>query len=167
MTDTTALLPCPFCGGTARQSSGPGAYHPWYGTGCSTRKCPAELHMQVHDSQEAADAAWNTRAALAAAQQPAVAAHACAATAVVDHAQQPAEPARPDIIERLSYHALERDDLTLDDCLDYLASGWKRVRGRSEREMVMQILALLAASPASAGVDSAAKPDLSTTKDSI
>jgi hypothetical protein len=54
------------------------------------------------------------------------------------------EPQRPDILERLSYHALERDDLTLDDCLAYLSEGWKSVHGRTERQMVMQILAQLA-----------------------
>lgn len=59
----------------------------------------------------------------------------------------PQEPARPDILERLSYHALERDDLTLDECLDYLAKGWAKVHGRTERQMVMQIHALLASSP--------------------
>ena len=59
------------------------------------------------------------------------------------------EPNRPDILERLSYHVLERDDLTLDECLDYLAKGWAKVHGRTERQMVMQILALLAGQTAS------------------
>lgn len=59
------------------------------------------------------------------------------------------EPNRPDILERLSYHALERDDLTLDECLAYLAKGWAKVHGRTERQMVMQILALLAGQAAS------------------
>jgi hypothetical protein len=69
--------------------------------------------------------------------------------AVVDALQpvRPAEPCRPDIIERLTYHALERDDLTLDECWDVLASGWAKVHGRSERQMVMQIMALLASQP--------------------
>ena len=57
------------------------------------------------------------------------------------------EPARPDIIERLTYHAHERDDMSIDDCLSYLASGWKTVRGRTERELVLQLLSLLAAAP--------------------
>lgn len=57
------------------------------------------------------------------------------------------EPGRPDILERLSYHRLERDDLTLDDCLSYLAKGWREVRGKTERQMVMQILELLASTP--------------------
>lgn len=60
---------------------------------------------------------------------------------------QQAEPCRPDILERLTYHSLERDDLTLDDCLSYLAKGWYEVHGRTERQLVMQILALLAAAP--------------------
>lgn len=63
-------------------------------------------------------------------------------------AQATPEPVRPDIIERLTYHQLERDDLSLDDCLAYLASGWKKVHGRTERQMVMQLLALLAGQPA-------------------
>ncbi|WP_234197099.1 hypothetical protein [Pseudacidovorax sp. NFM-22] len=59
------------------------------------------------------------------------------------------EPCRPDILERLTYHQLERDDLTIDECVSYLNEhGWNDVRGRAEREMVMQILALLAAAPA-------------------
>lgn len=58
------------------------------------------------------------------------------------------EPCRPDILEKLTYHALERDDLTLDDCLSYLAEGWRKVRGRTKREMVLQLTSLLAAAPA-------------------
>jgi hypothetical protein len=53
------------------------------------------------------------------------------------------------IIEALSYHARERDDLTLDEALDYLRQGWKKVCGRSERELILQITALLAGSPPS------------------
>lgn len=59
----------------------------------------------------------------------------------------PDDACRPDILERLTYHALERDDLTLDDCLSYLANGWREVHGRTERNMVMQILSLLASAP--------------------
>lgn len=58
--------------------------------------------------------------------------------------QAESEPVRPDILEKLTYHQFERDDLSLDDCLDYLASGWTTVHGRTDRQMVMQILALLA-----------------------
>lgn len=57
------------------------------------------------------------------------------------------EPSRPDILERLSYHRLERDDLTLDECLSFLSKGWKETHGRTERQMVMQILELLASAP--------------------
>lgn len=65
-------------------------------------------------------------------------------------AQQPAqEPARPDIIEKLSYHKFERDDLTLDDCLSYLrTNGWHEVHGRNERQLILQLSELLAAQPA-------------------
>lgn len=67
---------------------------------------------------------------------------------VLPAAQPPAAQAsRPDILERLTYHALERDDLTLDECLDFLAHEWRKVHGRTDRQMVMQILALLAAQP--------------------
>lgn len=57
------------------------------------------------------------------------------------------EPCRPDILERLTYHAYERDDLTIDECWSVLAEGWKKVHGRTERQMVMQIIGLIAASP--------------------
>lgn len=60
----------------------------------------------------------------------------------------PQEPARPDILEKLTYHQHERDDLTLDECWEVLASGYRKVHGRTDRQMVMQILALLAAAPA-------------------
>jgi hypothetical protein len=58
------------------------------------------------------------------------------------------DASRPDIIERLTYHEYERDDMTLDDVLDYLASGWKKVHGRTERQLILQLCALLAARPA-------------------
>ena len=63
-------------------------------------------------------------------------------------AQASHEPVRPDILERLTYHAYERDDLTVSECLDVLTSCWAKVRGRTERQLVMQILALLAGAPA-------------------
>lgn len=64
-------------------------------------------------------------------------------------AKMPASDAvnRPDIIEKLTYHKYERDDLTLDEALDYLAKGWKSVHGRTERQLIFQIVALLAAAP--------------------
>jgi len=58
------------------------------------------------------------------------------------------DASRPDIVERLTYHAHERDDMTLDDVLDYLASGWKKVHGRTERQLILQLCALLATRPA-------------------
>jgi hypothetical protein len=50
---------CPFCGSQPRQSNSAG----WFGTGCDgDTKCPAALSALMHRSQEAADAAWNSRA---------------------------------------------------------------------------------------------------------
>lgn len=64
-------------------------------------------------------------------------------------AQPAQDPARPDIIEKLSYHKFERDDLTLDDCLTYLrTNGWHEVHGRNERQMILQMTELLAQQPA-------------------
>lgn len=57
------------------------------------------------------------------------------------------EPLRPDIIEKLTYHQHERDDMTLDDVLSYLASGWKTVHGRTERQLILQLCGLLAGAP--------------------
>ncbi|MBN9411370.1 MAG: Lar family restriction alleviation protein [Burkholderiales bacterium] len=55
------------------------------------------------------------------------------------------EPNRHDVLEKLSYHALERDDLSLEECLTYLRTGgWHEVPGRADRAMVLQITALLA-----------------------
>lgn len=48
------------------------------------------------------------------------------------------------IIEKLSYHKFERDDLSIDDCLKYLSSEWTEVAGRTTRQLVMQILSMLA-----------------------
>lgn len=67
MTDTTSaapsLLPCPFCGGTARRSTGGEGVKAWYGTGCGgSQSCPAYLHGLMHRTQAQADAAWNRRA---------------------------------------------------------------------------------------------------------
>lgn len=63
-------------------------------------------------------------------------------------APKQAEPCRPDILEKLTYHRLERDDMTLDECLTYLQTGgWHKVRGRADYEMVLQLTELLAAAP--------------------
>lgn len=68
-----------------------------------------------------------------------------------DEQAQPAsaqpEAARPDLLEKLTYHQHERDDLTLDEVLDVLATGWKKVPGRTERQMLLQLLSLMASSP--------------------
>lgn len=62
------------------------------------------------------------------------------------------EPVAPEVLERLSYHQLERDDLTLDECLEVLANGYRKVRGRTDRQMILQLTALLAAAqPAPVG----------------
>lgn len=55
------------------------------------------------------------------------------------------------ILENLSYHKFERDDLSIDEALSYLKSEWKTVHARSDRQMVMQILALLASEPKQQG----------------
>lgn len=57
------------------------------------------------------------------------------------------QAARPDILEKLTYHRHERDDMTVDDCLEYLANRWKKIHGRPERALIMQITELLAAAP--------------------
>lgn len=58
--------------------------------------------------------------------------------------------ARPDILEKLTYHKHECDDITLNEALSFLAEGWKKVHGRTERQMVFQIAHLLAAQPTAA-----------------
>lgn len=52
-----ALLPCPFCGGSAelRTTSG------WSGVGCNTDKCPAYLHALMFRTPFDARARWNRR----------------------------------------------------------------------------------------------------------
>lgn len=68
-------------------------------------------------------------------------------------AQQSPAVAVPDdnpnewVIEKLSYHKFERNDLNIDGCLNYLESEWKEIQGRTTRQLVMQILELLAAAP--------------------
>lgn len=79
--------------------------------------------------------------------------HAAAELAATYTAPPPApvaapEPVAPAILEAMSWHANERDDLTLEDAVKAFRFGWKEVRGRSEREMLAQIIELLAAAPA-------------------
>lgn len=54
---------------------------------------------------------------------------------------------RPDILEKMTYHQHERDDMTLGDCLEYLTNRWKKIHQRPERALIMQITELLAAAP--------------------
>lgn len=67
--------------------------------------------------------------------------------------QEEAQPTAPHIVEALSWHANERDDLTLDDAVEVTRHGWKKVHGRTERQLVLQVAALLAAAPSSAAPD--------------
>ena len=57
------------------------------------------------------------------------------------------EPSRPDLLEKLTYHALECDDMTLDEVLEVLANGWKKVHGRTERQFLLQLVHLMASAP--------------------
>ena len=75
---------------------------------------------------------------------------------------QTVDEGRPDILERLTYHQHERDDMTLDDALDYLAAGWMRVHGRTERQLILQICSLLASSPVPAELAATLEPDAET-----
>lgn len=57
--------------------------------------------------------------------------------------------ARPDLLEKLTYHAYERDDMTIDELLQVLSKdGYRKVPQRTQRQLEMQLLALLAGSPA-------------------
>lgn len=68
-----------------------------------------------------------------------------AADLVEQHEAQ--EPVAPAILEALSYHGRERDDLTLEEAISVIRTGWRTVSGRTERAMVLQIAALLSAQP--------------------
>jgi hypothetical protein len=57
------------------------------------------------------------------------------------------EPVAPAILEALSYHGRERDDLTLEEAVSVIRTGWRTVSERTKRAMVLQIAALLAAQP--------------------
>lgn len=65
---------------------------------------------------------------------------------------QPAAPdnvARPDLIENLTYHAHERDDMTIDELLQTLSKdGYRKVRQRTHRQLELQLLSLLSSQPA-------------------
>jgi hypothetical protein len=65
-------------------------------------------------------------------------------------APQAVEPTAPHILEAISWHANERDDLTLEDAVSALRFGWTKVRGRTERAMLIQLVDLMASAPAAA-----------------
>jgi hypothetical protein len=54
---------------------------------------------------------------------------------------------RPDLLEKLTYHEGVRHDMSLEDCLSFLADGWKEAQGRSYTQLVLQLTELLAAAP--------------------
>lgn len=62
-------------------------------------------------------------------------------------AEKQGEASRPDLLEKLTYHALECDDMTLDEVLEVLANGWKKVHGRTERQFLLQLVRLMASAP--------------------
>jgi hypothetical protein len=61
-----------------------------------------------------------------------------------------AEPVAPAILEAISWHARERDDLTLEEAVEAFRHGYKKVRQRSDRAMLLQLIDLMASAPASA-----------------
>lgn len=61
-----------------------------------------------------------------------------------------AEPTSPAILEAMSWHARERDDLTLEDAVKAFRFGYSEVRQRDDRAMLAQIIHLLAEAPAAA-----------------
>lgn len=80
-------------------------------------------------------------------------------------ADAPAQAAAPDtvapaILEALSWHGRERDDLTLEEAVKAFRFGYKEVRQRDDRAMLGQIIELLAGGPASAAAAPDAQPDL-------
>lgn len=54
----------------------------------------------------------------------------------------------PHVLEKLSYHDGARYDMSLEDCLSFLADGWKDTPGRGYTQLVLQLTELLAAAPA-------------------
>jgi hypothetical protein len=55
---------------------------------------------------------------------------------------------RPDLLEKLSYHEGARWDMSLEECLSYLANGWKETPGRTHTQLVLQLTELLSAASA-------------------
>lgn len=58
------------------------------------------------------------------------------------------EPAAPAILEAISWHSGERDDLTLEETVEALRHGYKKVRQRDDRAMLLQLIHLMASAPA-------------------
>lgn len=55
---------------------------------------------------------------------------------------------RPDLLEKLAYHEGARHDMGLEECLSFLANGWKETPGRNYTQLVLQLTELLASAPA-------------------
>jgi hypothetical protein len=64
--------------------------------------------------------------------------------------QAQAEPVAPAILEAISWHARERDDLTLEEAVEAFRFGYKKVRQREDRAMLLQLIHLMASAPAGA-----------------
>lgn len=54
---------------------------------------------------------------------------------------------RPDLLEKLGYHEGARYDMSLEECLSFLANGWTVTPGRTATQLVLQLTELLAAAP--------------------
>lgn len=70
----------------------------------------------------------------------------------------PVEPEAPAILEALSYHAAERDDLTLEDAVKAFRFGYKEVRERDDRAMLAQLIHLMASAPAAQPIADVSAP---------
>jgi hypothetical protein len=60
------------------------------------------------------------------------------------------ESEAPAILEAISWHAGERDDLTLEQAVEAFRFGYKKVRQREDRAMLLQLIHLMASAPVSA-----------------
>lgn len=173
MCQADALKPCPFCGAAAHFEMDADR---WEWIACESCGMQGNRSASLgEDCKPKLREEWNRRAAPVAAPEQAVAwlytredhspsqiilrerwanvdklawSEVALAPAAPGAAAAAPEPARPDILEKLTYQALQRDDLSLDECLTFLrTSGWHEVPGRTPREMVLQILSLLASQP--------------------
>jgi len=59
-------------------------------------------------------------------------------------AQGEQQAAYPHIIEALSWHRFERDDMTVDELVEVIRHGYVKVRQRTHRQLELQLLAALA-----------------------